>query len=208
MNEQTVIPAGYWQDAKGALIPEHMIRPIDRERDDLVHELVKKAQELSALLGEYKRCSFADIAAFIQLSAEQYNANIGGKKGNVTLYSFDGKYKVVRAISETISFDERLQAAKALIDTCLRDWTASASDELKAIVKSAFDADKQGNISTGRVLALRRLDIKDERWLQAMAAIGEAIQVIGSKSYIRVYERIGDTDQYRPIPLDLAAVSL
>ncbi|MEE2025057.1 DUF3164 family protein [Alkalimonas mucilaginosa] len=207
-DKKAAIPAGYWQDAKGALIPEKMIRPIDRARDDLVRELVTKAQELSALLADYKRSSFADIAAFIQLSAEQYKANIGGKKGNVTLYSFDGKYKVVRAISETISFDERLQAAKSLIDTCLRDWTASASDELKAIVKSAFDADKQGNISTGRVLALRRLDIKDERWQQAMAAIGEAIQVIGSKSYIRVYERIGDTDQYRPIPLDLAAVSL
>jgi hypothetical protein len=30
--------------------------------------------------------------------------------------------------------------------------------------------------------------------------------VVGSKSYIRVYERIGDTDQYRPISLDIAGV--
>ena len=103
---------------------------------------------------------------------------------------------------------KRLQAAKALIDECLKDWTASASSELKAIVNGAFDADKQGNISTTRVLALRRLDIKDPRWLKAMTAIGEAIQVVGSKAYVRVYKRIGDTDQYQQIPLDLAAVSL
>ena len=41
-----------------------------------------------------------------------------------------------------------------------------------------------------------------------MTAIGEAIQVVGSKAYVRVYKRIGDTDQYQQIPLDLAAVSL
>jgi hypothetical protein len=58
------------------------------------------------------------------------------------------------------------------------------------------------------VLGLRRLDIKDARWLKAMAAISEAVQVVGSKSYIRVYERIGDTDQYRAIPLDIAAVNV
>jgi len=37
-------------------------------------------------------------------------------------------------------------------------------------------------------------------------AIGEAVQVVGSKSYIRVYERIGETDQYQPIALDIAGV--
>lgn len=56
------------------------------------------------------------------------------------------------------------------------------------------------------MLALRRLDIQDPRWLQAMDAIGDACQVVGSKSYIRVYERIGDSDQYRPISLDIAGV--
>lgn len=39
-----------------------------------------------------------------------------------------------------------------------------------------------------------------------MKAIGEACQVIGSKSYIRAYERIGDSDQYRAISLDIAGV--
>lgn len=208
MNDQNAIPAGYWQDAKGALIPEDKIKPIDRARDELVKDLVSLAQNLNEQLSTFKQLAFADIAAFVQLSAEAYDAAVGGKKGNVTLYSFDGKYKIVRAISENIRFDERLQAAKALIDECLKDWTAGASSELKAIVNSAFDADKQGNISTAKILGLRRLDIKDARWLTAMTAIGEAIQVVGSKAYIRVYERIGDTDQYRQIPLDLAVVAL
>ncbi len=202
------IPAGYWQNAQGALIPLEMVKPIDRARNDLVHELVQKANELSQLMAKFKTSAFADIAAFVDLSLEQYDTNVGGKKGNLTLYSFDGRYKVQRAIQEHLQFDERLQAARALIDECLADWTAGAAPELKAIVANAFNTDKAGNISTSRVLGLRRLDIKDERWLKAMTAIGEAVQVVGSKAYIRVYERIGDSDMYRSIPLDIAAVQL
>lgn len=202
------IPAGYWRNAQGALIPEEMVKPIDRARNDLVHELVQQANELSQLMAKFKTSAFADIAAFVDLSLEQYDTNLGGKKGNLTLYSFDGRYKVQRAIQEHLQFDERLQAARALIDECLADWTAGAAPELKAIVANAFNTDKAGNISTSRVLGLRRLDIKDERWLKAMTAIGEAVQVVGSKAYIRVYERVGDSEMYRSIPLDIAAVQL
>lgn len=202
------IPAGYWQNAQGALIPENMVKPIDRARNDLVIELVQQASKLSETMAAFKAAAFADIAAFVDLSMEQYDTNVGGKKGNLTLYSFDGRYKIQRAIQEHLQFDERLQAARALIDECLADWTAGAAPELKAIVANAFNTDKQGNISTNRVLGLRRLDIKDERWLKAMTAIAEAVQVVGSKAYIRVYERIGESDQYRSIPLDIAAVQL
>ena len=52
-----------------------------------------------------------------------------------------------------------------------------------------LNADKTGKINTKRVLSLRRLDIKDERWLRAMDAIGDSIQVAGSKSYIRIYKQ-------------------
>ncbi|WP_268907216.1 DUF3164 family protein, partial [Chromobacterium violaceum] len=148
--------------------------------------------------------AFGDIAAFVDLSTEQYGAALGGKKGNLTLYSFDGRYKINRASQDKIGFDERLQAARAKIDECLADWTAGARPELQVIVNEAFATDKQGQINTGRVLALRRYDIQDERWKEAMTAIGEAVQVVASRSYIRVYERVGDTDQYRPIPLDIA----
>ncbi|ERJ39114.1 MULTISPECIES: DUF3164 family protein [Burkholderia] len=202
--EQKQIPNGYWQDAKGCLIPETMIKPIDRERDRLVRELADEAKTRSKGLVDLKARIFGDISAFIDLSAEEYGSKVGGKKGNVTLYSFDGRYRIQRAIQDRIAFDERLQAAKSMIDECLRDWTLDARPEIQAIVTQAFATDKEGQINTGRVLALRRLDITDPRWLEAMRAIGEALQVIGSKSYVRVYERVGDTDQYVQIPLDIA----
>lgn len=42
--------------------------------------------------------------------------------------------------------------------------------------------------------------------MSAMEAIGEAIQVVGSRQYVRIYERVGDSDQYKSISLDIAGV--
>jgi hypothetical protein len=204
--QQSAIPAGYLQDAQGRLVPESLIKPIDRARDTLTQELTAAAKKMSDHLAKFKGQVFGDVAAFVQLSAEQYSVSLGGKKGNVTLYSYDGRYKVQVATADNITFDERLQAAKALIDECIAEWSQGSSPEIKVLVQQAFQTDKEGNLNTGRILGLRRLDIKDERWQRAMTAIGESVQVVGSKQYIRFYERLGDTDQYAPISLDLATV--
>ncbi|WP_278369853.1 DUF3164 family protein [Vreelandella titanicae] len=201
-----VIPEGYRVDAKGRLIPEESIKPIDQARDELAIELVTKAIELNRQLQQFKAEAFGDIESFVQLSAEEYGVHVGGKKGNVSLLSFDGRYKIQRQIADNITFDERLEAAKALIDDCLKDWTDGARSEVKVIVQDAFRTDKQGNLRTGAVLALRRHQFDDPRWLKAMDAIADAVQVTGSKSYVRIYERIGETERYQPISLNIAEV--
>lgn len=202
----TAIPAGYRQDAQGRLVHESLIKPIDQARDKLVLELVDKAQALNKLLAEFKDSAFGDVAAFVDLSVEEYGVKRRGTKGNVSLMSFDGRYKITKAVQESVQFDERLQAARALIDECLLEWTEGARPEVVTLVNDAFRTDTKGEIRTARVLALRRLGIADERWQRAMTAIGEACQVVGSKDYIRVYERVGDTDQFKAIPLDIAGV--
>ena len=205
MSIEAPIPDGYWRNARGSLDPVETIRPIDKTRDALVRELVAAAKTLSHDVARYKDKALGDIAAFVQLSGEQYGVRLGGTKGNVQLVSYDGRYKVLRAVAETMTFDERLQAAKSLIEECLTEWTQGARPELRAIVNRAFETDKAGNLNTNAVLALRRLDIDDPRWGRAMQAIGESLQVVGSKSYIRLYERVGDSDKYQLISLDVAS---
>ena len=78
--------------------------------------------------------------------------------------------------------------------------------EIKALIDRAFEVDKEGRLNTGRILTLRRVNIDDARWHQAMQAIGDSIQVVGSKSYVRVYRRKGDSDVYEQISLDIAGV--
>lgn len=196
---------GYMEDAQGRLVPVDQIKPIDRERHELVMEKVAKVEAMRSALAQLKASLLDDVGAFVELSAERYGAKLGGAKGNVTLVSFDGRYKLTRQIGEHITFDERLQAAKALIDECLHDWAKDSRPELRALINDAFQVDQAGRINTGRILGLRRLEITDERWQRAMSAIGDSVQVTGTKAYVRVYKRDG-SGRYQVIPLDMAAL--
>lgn len=202
----TPVPAGYMLDAQGRLVPEEMVRPIDKLRDQTVQTIVDRALSLNQSMRAFKAAAFSDIAAFIETSSEQFEVVVGGTKGNVTLRTFNGRYKVERAIQESLAFDERLQAAKALIDECITDWSAGSQPEIRVLVNDAFQVDQAGRISTQRVLGLKRLQIVAPKWVRAMEAIAQSVTVVGSKSYVRVYERVGDTNRYAPIALDIAAV--
>ena len=197
---------GYWKNAQGALVPEDKVKPIDKLRDQLVRSLVEQAHAASSTLKQFKLHALTEVSALVETSFEQYGVKTGGDKGNVTLYSYDGKFKVVRQMQERITFSEQLQAAKALIDKCVARWSEGANDNIRALVNHAFQADREGNISTGRVLGLRRLDIHDEEWQLAMQAIADSMQTVGSKPYVRFYERDDQTGTYKPIALDLAVV--
>lgn len=197
------IPDGYMVNAKGHLIPTDKVKPLDKIRDDVVKDMIGKAIDLQAQMSQIKSEIFAAFNDFVALSAQEYDTKIGGEKGNISLFSFDGKYKVQLAVSENIRFDERLQIAKQLIDECIVVWSAGSHDNIRALIHNAFQVDKQGKISTHRVLGLRRLDIHDEKWLKAMDAISDAIQVTDSKEYIRFYQR-DEHGKYQAISLDFA----
>ena len=195
----------YRQDAKGNLIPLENIKETDLLRDELVMEIVAKAQAVRDNIAAFKQSAMDDIAAFAQLSAEKYGAKLGGAKGNIRLMSFDGAYRIALAMQDTLTFDERLAAAKALIDECINEWTAGSRPELKALINDAFQVDKEGNISTTRVLGLRRLSIDDEKWHRAMDALSDSVQVQTSKPFVRVYRR-EDNGEYSLMSLDIAKV--
>lgn len=205
MTNQTTItvPDGYRLNDKGHLIPVDKIKEIDKLRDETVINLVEQAVSLQSQMRSIKEQFFAEFHDFVALSATEYDTQIGGKKGNVSLMSFDGRYKVQIAICDNLVFDERLQVAKSLVDECLREWTADSNDNIKAIIDNAFAVDKEGKINIRRVLSLRNLNITDDKWQKAMTAISDATQVISSKEYMRFYER-DEHGKYQQISLDFA----
>ncbi len=199
----TQVPAGYRTNAAGHLVPESKIDAIDLLRDELVKELTAEAQAIAKQLQEFKVKALMRIQDFIDLSAQTYGQQIGGKKGNASLVSFDGNQMLKRSINENITFDERLIVAKSLIDNCIHEWTQGGNDNIKALIEHAFQTDKEGNISVTRILGLRRLDIEDEQWLKAMEAIADSISITGSKTYLRLYQR-NAKDAMEQISLDIA----
>lgn len=191
------------QNAQGHWVPENLITPADKLRDEVVMGIIAAAREQRSQLAAFKIGAMQQINDFVDLSSEQYGVAWGGTKGNVTMLSFDGRYKLIRAVGEHRKFDERIQAAKALIDQCIDRWSDGASSEIRALVNHAFRVSKSGHIDVNQVLSLRQLNIDDPDWLLAMQAAVDAIQVTGTSQYLRLYERDAQ-GRYIQMSLDLA----
>ncbi len=198
-------PYGYLRNSRGHLVPAELVSELDKTRNDLVLEVVDKARQLRSQMTAFKRGVLDDLNAFVSLSAEKYDVKMGGAKGNLTLSSFDGRYQIKLSQADIKVFDERLHAAKELVDACIHRWTEGSRVEIKALVEHAFQTDKEGKISIGRIYTLMQLDIDDEQWQQAMLALKDSMQVVATAEYIRLYER-NEHGKYDQLSLDLASV--
>ena len=195
----------YLRDTKGSLVPLASVKATDLLMDGVVRDVLDDARALSASIKEFKGYVFGEVGALQALIAQNYGATVGGKKGNITLVSFDGCQKVQVQVADLLEFGPELQAAKLLIDECLTEWAVGSALELRSLVNRVFQVDKQGQINRAELFMLLRVEIADERWVRAMDAIRDSIRVIGSRTYVRFYERTAPDAAWRAVTIDLAA---
>ncbi len=196
----------HMKDSQGRLVPAENIKPEDKLENQLVTDIILQAKHWNEKLATFKSSAFSDIDTLMSLLAEKYGVRRRGKKGNMTLTSFDGCRKVVVANGDFITFGPQLQIAKDIIDDCINSWAVGANSNLKPLIEHAFQVDKEGKINTANVLGLRRINIVDGNWAKAMEAINDAIRITTSKLYIRFYERDTPTSPWKSVSLDIASI--
>lgn len=194
----------YMPDAKGKLVPVELIPAAAQLEDETVRKIAGFGLALSDQVARFKGHTFEDLGDFEAVLAQEYDATKGGAKGNKTFMTFDGLWKVQVQVADAIDFGPQLQVAKELVDACLNEWAADARAEIRAIVTRAFNTDKAGQINRSEIFMLLRLEIEDERWQQAMRAIRDAMRVVGSKTYVRLYRRATPTGGWQAVTIDLA----
>lgn len=195
----------YLRDAKGSLVPVASIKAADLLMDETVRGILGQARQVSAAIALFKGQTFASVGELQTLFAQHYGATVGGKKGNITLVSFDGCQKVQVQVSDLLEFGPELQSAKLLIDACLTEWAVGSAIELRSLVNRVFQVDKEGQINRAELFMLLRVEIQDERWIRAMDAIRDSIRVIGSRTYIRFYDRPAPDAAWRAVTIDMAS---
>lgn len=200
------IPEGFMQNSAGHFVPASQVREQDKLRDSIVNDLAIKAIEINAALASFKHQALNDIKDIIQIAADKWHVDLGGKKGNISLSTYNGKYKIQRVYAERTTFTEEIEAAKELFSRCLDRWTEGASQNIRALVDRAFRTTRAGQMRTAELLGLMRLEIDDAEWNAAIDALKESIDRSGTAVYVRIYKRVGDSDKYQLIPLDLASV--
>jgi hypothetical protein len=196
----------YMRDAGDRLVPLAVVKPEHLLEDQTVRDIIGHADKLSAQIARFRVHCFDDVTTFVDLLAEKYGGRRGGAKGNTTLTSYDGCLRVVVQVQDQLSFGPELQVAKGLVDECITAWAEGARTEIRALVEHAFNVDREGRINRAALFQLRRLEIDDPTWKAAMAAIGDAIRVIGSREYVRFYRRASPKARWEAISIDVATV--
>lgn len=194
----------YMTDAKGAFVPLSMVKPQHKLEDETVRKIIDFAVDLNAQIARFRGHTMTDLGSLDALIAQEYNAKIGGAKGNRTYQTIDGLMKVQVQVSEQIDFGSELQVAKSIIDECLTEWSADSRAEIQSIITRAFNTDQEGKINRAEIFMLMRHQIADPRWQRAMDAIRDAMRVTGSKEYVRFYTRKKITDAWLAVTIDLA----
>jgi hypothetical protein len=202
---ETLNEKDYMRDGAGSLVPLSLVKPVDKLIDETVRGMMGYAAELSAQIARFKGHCFDDVTSLQELIAAEYGATVGGKKGNITLTSYDGRFKVTVQVQDQITFGPELQVAKQLVDECIGSWSEGSNDKIRALVNHAFQVDKEGQINRAALFALRRIAIEDPRWKSAMDALTDSIRTMGSATYVRFYRRRDAQAAWEPVTIDLAA---
>lgn len=191
-------------DDRGAHVPLESVKPAHKLEDEIVRKIFGFAEPLSAQVSRFMVHTMGDLNSHDDLLAQEYGVKRRGKKGNRTYQSYDGLMKVQVQVADVISFGPELQQAKSLIDECLNSWSEDSQAELRVFVTQAFDVDQEGKVRPAELFRLRRFDIQDERWLNAMRAIDDAVRPRGTKQYVRFYKRASAEEAWEPVTIDLA----
>lgn len=187
-------------NAAGAYVPLANIKEIDKLRDELVVELCATVLELSSAIAKFRTNALREAEAFRQVSAQDHNIRMGGKRGGFALTSYDGEFKIIIDNDALIGMNEKVSIAREAILSCVTRWSEGANANLAALVHHAFEANKQGHLSVARLQGLRSYEIDDPEWKAAMEALAEGMPETGSKTYMRFYRR-DDDGSYKQIPL-------
>ena len=202
----TDIPAGYMQNNRGDLVREENVKDIDKIVDQAVSTLASQAKDISMALTKFKRLALDDIRELIKIAGEKYGESLGGEKGNITLFSYNGRYKVQRIFADRVSFNIEMKAAESLYDKYLEAISASAENDIRVLINATFRSTRGDKLRTAELLRLLSLDIKHPDWIRACEALKNSIMVDGATVYIRLYERVNDSEAYRMIPLNITDV--
>lgn len=203
--QNTAPPTGFWFDPQGNLIREENIPPLDRDMDEVVRKIHGFGVDLSAQMYRFREYTMADILAFHERVLSQYETGrFRGRRGNMTLTSFDGRLRVTLSVADVLEAGPEIAAAQSIIAECIDEWSAHAPKNLRALVEQAFKPDDDGRLNVGELLRLRRIQIDDERWRRAQAAITDSLRPRSTAEYIRLYRREGPKESWTQVPLHLA----
>ncbi len=191
-----------WIDHKGQEVPREYISRYDQNKEKAVDKIIRGAEYIESKLRDFKTMAF-DLSddLYNQMLAEA-GIEVGDRKGNFTLYSFDKSIRVEVSLKDRIEFDERINLAQIKLSEFITEKTNGSDNELRELVNNAFTTTR-GRLDTKRVLSLFSYKIKHPTWLEAMELIKGSISTNNTVRYMQISRR-DPSGAYNPVNLNFS----
>ena len=189
-------------DSDGNEIPIKYVSKYDRLRDRQVRKIAARFVTARAMLAALVRDSIKDLAVLMNAKDKL------GAKGNFSAQSFDALISVSIRQQYNIRLDERVAKAREMMCAVVNDALSRVKDvdmtAIKLLVEEAFKVNSCGFLSTGKVIKLLRMEVRDPKWREAKEILQSALKTEKGKRYLICETRPSTQKDFRPIRLDLA----
>lgn len=193
------------RNCNGCLVQVSRLRPDVVLTDGVARSIVRKMQALAAHNARVKKEIFEEAQAYQDLMFEQYRARIGGRRGGLTISSFNDLQKVVFQTTDYSRVTAALPAAQALMSEILDDLTRDVGPDLRTLIMAAFERDeKTGKVNVQELNGLKKYKLNHAKWPDFIRALNDAIEPAGSKEGIRAYTRDTITDVPKQVVVDFS----
>ncbi|MDO9554559.1 DUF3164 family protein [Rhodonellum sp.] len=176
------------------------------KKNQLVRELVHKAQGLQDILKEFKDQGYKDLKNFYEIMQEHGNVK-SGHKGNFMLKSDNGDFKVEFCNHVNKEFDERAEMAADNLNTFLETFMKKKDLVSYEYIKGLSEK-KNDKFDVNLVGRLFKMEDKfdDPHWKKAIELFKASYTEVDTTQYIRFFVRNEQNGQYENINLNFASV--
>ncbi len=194
-------PEGFVYNAEGNLIARCNIPAHELRKDAFTGGLVEQVKDQQRLLKSFKANLVKAFEEFRIELLDQFNAKLHarGSGENVTVYSFDGKYKIAYRTTKLKTLGPELAAARELA----REWFNAHKDSAPHDMLLPAQEFYSNDMTVTTVVKFIGWKVQDPTLVEAQSAAKDALLIIGSKSYFNFYER-DEQGEYQPIHLNFS----
>lgn len=204
--QEIQVPPGYLMRANGDLVRQDNVTPLEAEEDKLVKMLFPRAQALHDQIGRFKHDAMTAVEEMVERCVKEHGIKRFEKiKGNLQFTSFDGNYKIQRAIDDKIEYDSSIEVARQKFDMYVDVLKQQSGDDAALFIEEAFSL-KNNRWTVSKLVELCNKRIDHPLYKQAVIALRQALFVSGSKAYLRFYIRNEKDDSWMPLPLQFSSV--
>lgn len=196
-------PVGFVYNEKGNLIAQCNIPAAALRKDSFVVGLVKQVKDHQDKLAMLKKHISSAFEAFRVEMYLQYKAPLHtrGTGDNVTMFSFDGQYKITYKTAQLKTLGPEHDAARQLAREYYENQKDNTPHDMLLIVSDFF----LGDASIGNTIKFIGSAFQDDGLIKAQKAAKDSLLIIGSKSYFNFYER-DEEGRYQIIHLNFASL--